>query len=235
MNLSNISTPTFRQLLALVFLLLHEKTIRITICPAFGNGRFRGQPAAGSSLPVVVGAAAGSNSSGNRRHVLYRRLAEPLGEAGRGERSRGENLPRPALCPWRCAGLPARCRAARRAVTRPGVTANPRSRSLFGRAGDGRVWAGVTTSAPRGGDPGGSRPSRNGRCPLGRTAHGRDGWVARPLSVPGAGPAPGGVRWQRIPLASDAPHLSDHCAGTNKILCRVCLKTAKYGLQPPKI
>jgi len=60
-----------RQLLALVFLLLREKTIRITIWAAFGNGRFCGQAAAESSLSVVVGAATGSNSSGNRRHALY--------------------------------------------------------------------------------------------------------------------------------------------------------------------
>lgn len=94
---------------------------------------------------------------------------------------------------------PRRARAGGTAV-RPGAAAS-RSRALFGRNGESRrvgLGAGVTASAPRGGDPVGSQPSGFRRCLSGAHSPWPDGRSARLL--------PRCQELGQLPRRQDAPY-----------------------------
>lgn len=199
-------------------LVLRASGNRATIAAALGSGRI-----VGWSLPVPVLPAigAGADPEDSFGQSAMRSKAASGQTFGRGRVLETEPRRKPAsarACRQRpqvysgaaagheCGG-PSRIR---RSAAEPALVRK-------GRYRDGRARQ-VTASAPVGGDPFGSRPSGCGRCPLGRTAHGRDGRIARPLQVPGAGPAPeasGGAGFRCTP---DASRLSDRIDIANKVL-----------------
>jgi hypothetical protein len=86
--------------------------------------------------PVGAEACSGRNPSGNRRCALHPCLAGPLGEAGPGNGAAAE-VRLGLLVSGAAAKVLRRGPRGARAAVLSGIAALPRSRPLFGRAGDG--------------------------------------------------------------------------------------------------